>query len=141
MKDFLNFTVTASPRPTERGVEFTIRHKKNDSIAVKFTTGPVHPNHLPDFLRRVMRAWTNKYFAAMRGRLSTKQKAFYDALVWFHKTEGRPPSYQEIMEVLGYSSKGTISVYVRRLIDKGWLWKDEDGKVIPVDIAAPESTE
>lgn len=139
MKDFLNFDITA--RPDGTGVSYTIKHRKRDLSLDFRSERAIQAQHVPDFLKGLIKAWTHKYFKATRGHLSKKQKAFYDALVWFHKEEGRPPSYQEMIDILGYKSKGTASVFVARLVEAGWLWKDEDGRVIPVDIAAPETTE
>ncbi len=85
--------------------------------------------------------WTHKYFKHTRKQLSPKQREFYNALVWFHKEEGRPPSYQEMIDLMGYKSKGTANAFVTRLVAGGWLWKDEEGRVVPVDIAAPEMTD
>lgn len=140
MKDFLNFDITSKAEGAN--VRFTLRHKKWDGLSVDFTTGTItRAEHMPALVKNLFKAWTHKYFKQTRRQLSKKQKEFYDALVWFHKEEGRAPSYQEMIDFLDYKSKGTACTFVNRLIDAGWAWKDEEGRVIPVDIAAPEVTD
>ncbi len=41
------------------------------------------------------------------------------------------PSYSELTEVVGYRSKNAAYKLVTRLIDGGWLAKDEAGKLLP----------
>jgi hypothetical protein len=140
MKDFLNFDF--STKPEGAGVRYTMRHKKRDNLVVEFTSAiSVRAEHLPDLIRGIMKTWTHKYMRATRKALSPKQKKFYDAVVWFHKQEGRPPSHEEQCDLMAWKSKGTSFYYTKRLIALGWFWLDEDGRVIPVDIAAPETTE
>ncbi len=140
MKDLLNFEIVS--KDEGGNVRFTIRHKKRDGLAIDFTTPlSTRAEHIPDLIKSLFKAWLTKYFKHTRKQLSPKQKKFYDAVVWFHKEEGRPPSYQEMIDVLDYRSKGTIAAFVSRLIEKGWLWKDEEGRVVPVDIASPEMIE
>lgn len=140
MKDFLNFEIVSK---SEGGnVRFTMRHKKWDGLSVDFVTGlNTRAEHIPALIKSLLKAWSNKYFKQTRKQLSPKQKDFYDAIVWFHKEEGRPPSYQEMIDILEYKSKGTVAAFVVRLIAKGWLWKDEEGRVVPIDIASPEMIE
>jgi hypothetical protein len=137
MKDLLNFEITSKSEGAN--VRHTMRHKIRDGLVVEFVT-PVNTRaeHMPKFVKDTLKAWVYKYFKHTRKQLSKKQKAFYDALVWFHKEEGRTASYQEMCDLLGYKSKGTANAFVIRLIEAGWLWKDEEGRVIPVDVAAPE---
>lgn len=141
MKDFLNFEIRG--RQEGRDVRYTIRHKKRDGLTVDFTAqgGTIHAQHIPDLIHGIIKAWTYKYTKATRKALSPKQKKLYDAVVWFHKQEGRPPSYEEQCDLMGWKSKGTAYYYTKRLIAFGWFWTDEDGRVIPIDIAAPELTE
>lgn len=139
MKDFLNFNIMAKPEGDR--VRFRLSHRKKD-IAIEFTTAiQTHAEHIPDLIRGVMKAWSHKYIKLTRKALTSDQKAFYDALVNFHKTEGRPPTYEEISDVMGWNSRGTSFYFTKRLIAAGYVWLDEDNKAIPIDIALPELTE
>jgi hypothetical protein len=119
-----------------------MRHKKRDNVSTTFTTGPkVAAEHVPDLIIGAIRAWTHKYTKATKKSLSVKQKKYYDAVVWFYKEEGRSPSYEEQCDLMGWKSKGTSFYFAKRLIALGWFWTDEDGRIIPIDVAAPELTE
>lgn len=140
MKDFLNFDIQS--RQEGSSVRHTLRHKKRDNLHVSFlTTGNTKPEHIAALFRDIMKAWTMKYMKVTRRSLSPKQKAYYDAVVWFHKEEGRAPSYEEQCDLMSWRSKGTAHYFAKRLISMGWFWTDEDGRIIPVDIAAPDMTE
>jgi len=141
MKDFLNFKIQTKGEGAN--VRYTIRHRKRDNMVVEFTTPVkgISAEHIPTMIEKVMRLWTNKYMKVTRKVMSPKQRAYYDAVVWFWQQEGRAPSYEEQCELMGLKSKGTAWSYANRLLEMGWLWKDEDGRIVPVDIAAPEFTE
>ena len=49
----------------------------------------------------------------------------------FHHKQKRLPSYSEIQTLLGYKSKGGVSLLILHLIKKGLLQKDSAGKLIP----------
>ena len=59
----------------------------------------------------------------------------YDRIVrllrHFHSRQGRLPSFSEMQDLLGYRSKGGISVLIPRLSEKGIVHKDETGKLVP----------
>lgn len=140
MKDLQNFEILQKPEGTR--VRYRMRHKKHDGLHIEFDTGAVvKAADIPALIQGVMRAWSNKFTAMTRGRLTPSQKKFYDALVWFWKQEGRAPSYEEQAEMLGKKSRGTPYRYAQRLIVLGWLWKDEGGQIVPCDIALPEGME
>ena len=49
----------------------------------------------------------------------------------FYLEQKRLPSYQEMKEVLGFSSKRTSFMWAKKLIDAGILGKDSKGKLFP----------
>lgn len=49
----------------------------------------------------------------------------------FYKQQRRLPSYQEICDMFGYSSKNAAVYLVNKLIEAGILEKDEKGKLLP----------
>ena len=49
----------------------------------------------------------------------------------FYQRHKRMPSYSEIMDLLGYSSKNAAYKLVQKLIAAGILEKDEKGKLLP----------
>lgn len=49
----------------------------------------------------------------------------------FYKQQKRLPSYQEICDLFGYSSKNAAVYLVNKLIEAGILEKDEKGKLLP----------
>lgn len=140
MKDFLNFDIKSYP--DGQRVRHIMQHKRRDACSVEFTT-PVSTNakDIPDLIKSLFKAWAHKYAAKTRKNLSPKQRDFYDKTVAFFKSEGRPPTYDEMCGMLGCSSKGTAHYFTHKLIGLGWLWVDEDGRITPIDIAAPDLTE
>ena len=57
----------------------------------------------------------------MKKLLSTKQQQFLDIIRRHVLIYGQSPSYTEIMDVLGFSSLGTVNWYVKTLIKNGYL--------------------
>lgn len=55
----------------------------------------------------------------------------------FYEKSGRLPSFSEIQNFLGYSSKGGVSILVDRLIERGFLSKDKTGRLIPGEDFSP----
>lgn len=49
----------------------------------------------------------------------------------FYLEQKRLPSYQEMMQLLGFSSKRTGFTWAKKLIDAGYLAKDKTGRLIP----------
>lgn len=49
----------------------------------------------------------------------------------FYKTQKRLPSYQEMADLFGFGSKRTSFELAKKLIESGYLNKDENGKLIP----------
>src|SRR5438128_318691 len=49
----------------------------------------------------------------------------------FYRSHRRMPSYSELTAVVGYRSKNAAYKLAARLIDGGWLEKDEAGKIVP----------
>lgn len=138
MKDFINFEIIA--KLDGQRVKYDMRHKKRPDLRLQFETdATVKAEHIPALVYGLFCKWAYKYNKSTRARLTAKQKEVYDMIVWFWNEENRAPTYDEIREMRGLSSKGSIFHVVRLLIDRGWCWKDEDGKIIPMDIAAPEA--
>lgn len=55
----------------------------------------------------------------------------------FFKKQRRLPTYQELADVMGFASKNAAFKLAQRLIDEGWLEKDEKGKLLPRNLFAP----
>lgn len=137
MKDFLNFDIE---RREENGHSvFTLRHRTRENISVQFITESfVNAVYLPKLIIDLIRAYAKKYRLQSREAMTAAQKNFYDKLVEFHRNQGRPPTYDEQCVFLGVVSKGTPHYYVKKLVEAGWIWIDDNGMVIPCDIASPE---
>jgi SOS regulatory protein LexA len=56
----------------------------------------------------------------------SKQKIFA-----FYEKQKRMPSYQEIMELVGFKSKNAVHKLVNRMVEEGIVAKDERGRLIP----------
>lgn len=54
----------------------------------------------------------------------------------FYHDNGRMPSFSEIGELVGFSSKNAVFKFVNKLVQNGVLEKDEKGKLIPRSISA-----
>lgn len=55
----------------------------------------------------------------------------------FFRTNRRLPSYQEIADLFGFASKNAAFKLATKLIDAGFLEKDQTGKLIPKRLFAP----
>ncbi|MCL2881313.1 MAG: transcriptional repressor LexA [Coriobacteriia bacterium] len=56
--------------------------------------------------------------------LTPKQKMIYDFIVSYYQKEGIFPSVREIGKGVGLSSTGTIQTHINKLIEKGFLQRD-----------------
>jgi SOS regulatory protein LexA len=54
-----------------------------------------------------------------------------DKILDFYKGHRRMPTYEEMMELLGYQSKSAAHYFVKKLIDQGILEKDTKGRLLP----------
>lgn len=52
-------------------------------------------------------------------------------IITFYKTRKRMPSYQEIMDLLGFKSKNAVFKLVNKLVAEGVLSKDSRGRLTP----------
>ncbi|MDP3921694.1 MAG: transcriptional repressor LexA [Candidatus Omnitrophota bacterium] len=52
----------------------------------------------------------------------------------FYSKQKRCPSYSELQNLLGYRSKGGVSVLIPHLIKKGLLRRDSTGRLLPTPI-------
>lgn len=138
MKDFLNYEILVEPIDKET-VRYLMRHKKKEGLQVEMAVGGVLlAQDLPTYFTMLLKAWAQEYAKKTRKRLTAGQKAFYDHLVKFCKEQGRPPSYDEQRDFLGVLSKGTAYYYTNKLVQSGWVWRDENGLAIPMDIQTPD---
>ncbi|MDP3988628.1 MAG: transcriptional repressor LexA [bacterium] len=55
----------------------------------------------------------------------------------FYRNNKRMPSYGEIMHLVGFRSKGSVTNLVTRLVRDGFLSKDTSGKLIPKKLHSP----
>ncbi|MBI4599859.1 repressor LexA [Candidatus Uhrbacteria bacterium] len=49
----------------------------------------------------------------------------------FYNKKKRMPSFQEVAELIGYKSKNAVSKLVDKLIEREFLLKDEQGRLLP----------
>ncbi|MBX4195855.1 LexA family transcriptional regulator [Candidatus Parcubacteria bacterium] len=52
----------------------------------------------------------------------------------FYRGHKRMPSFSELEGILGYRSKGAVSYFIQKLIDKGYVGKDKTGRLIPKNL-------
>ncbi len=57
----------------------------------------------------------------MKKPISYKQQRFLDFIQHYTLANGQAPSYEEIMDKLGFSSLGTVHWYVKTLSDDGYI--------------------
>ncbi len=62
-----------------------------------------------------------------REPLNEKERAVYDYIVRSISENGFSPSVRDIMSTLGFRSTSTVHMYIGKLEDKGYIYK-EDGK-------------
>jgi repressor LexA len=55
----------------------------------------------------------------------------YQKIIEFFKSSKRMPSYREIMKLTGLSSKHTVFTLVNKLVESGFIEKDEQGRILP----------
>lgn len=60
-------------------------------------------------------------------KLNTKEQAVFDYILKLTNVFGYAPSVREICEALGYKSTSTVQMYLERLLEYGYLLR-EDGK-------------
>ncbi len=65
---------------------------------------------------------------------NTMDQRYKRQLQRFYETRRRMPSYAEIMELTGFSSRSSVFKLVRRLAENGFLIKDKRGKLAPGNI-------
>lgn len=137
MNDYLNFKIdvygkTLRLKHAQRGILLEYTFVRSPSV-----------NDLPQFIKQVMKDYTRDYNKGIiKSRpLKKRQRELYTIILNFWKTEKRPPSFQEMADAMGVASKGTPYVICKKLEEYGWIWKDEDGIVIPVDIQTPDMAE
>ncbi len=137
MRDFLNFDIVSQRSGGK--IHHTLKHNKRDGAIISFETPRMLDTaDIGALFKRVVRAYAAKYREKTLKTLTQAQKSFYDKIVQFHKDEGRAPTYDEQCIIMGVSSKGTPHYYVQKLEKMGWVWIDDKGMVIPIDIAAPD---
>ena len=56
---------------------------------------------------------------------------YKNKIVSFYHKYRRMPSYQEIMDLVGFKSKNAVYKLIEKLIDEGIVTKDSKGKLIP----------
>ena len=56
---------------------------------------------------------------------------YKNKIVSFYHRHRRMPSYQEIMDLVGFKSKNAVYKLIEKLIDEGIVTKDSKGKLIP----------
>ncbi len=54
-----------------------------------------------------------------------------DALVKYYRQNHQLPTYDELAELFGVKSKGSIHKYIQKFVDDGLLDKSDSGKLIP----------
>lgn len=74
--------------------------------------------------------------------LTPALRDFAVAIAQMTETLGRPPTYQEMLDDVGYSSKSEVVDFARELYERGWLAEPEPGKsklrLIQIPPAPPE---
>jgi repressor LexA len=58
-------------------------------------------------------------------------QTYKNKIVAFYERERRMPSYQEIMNLVGFKSKNAVYKLIEKLIEEGVVSKDAQGKLIP----------
>lgn len=56
---------------------------------------------------------------------------YKNKIIRFYERERRMPSYQEILDLVGFSSKNAVAKLVSKLIDDGVVTKDAKGRLAP----------
>jgi SOS-response transcriptional repressor LexA len=56
---------------------------------------------------------------------------YVDKIRAFNRSHKRMPSYAEVMAVVGFHSKGSTAKLVKRLVERHYLEKDAEGKLLP----------
>lgn len=75
------------------------------------------------------------FFKIMRRQINIETAR---EILWrFFRREGRLPSYQEICQLFGYSSKNASFRLVSKLIEAGLIEKGDKGRLIPKKLSVP----
>jgi len=60
----------------------------------------------------------------MKYALTPRQKQVFD---YIKANRNEPPSYEDIKDALGFSSRGSVADVIRRIVSRGWL-EDPKGR-------------
>jgi repressor LexA len=67
-----------------------------------------------------------------------KDEGYQQKIARFYSVKKRMPSFSEIGELVGFSSKNSVAKLVTRLEGRGVLRRDKEGKIIPLHLS-PET--
>ena len=56
-----------------------------------------------------------------------------DALRRFYRCNKRLPTYSEMCRIFGYNSKNAAFRFAKKLIDEGYIQKDDAGRLVPIN--------
>jgi len=62
---------------------------------------------------------------------SKYKNQYWHKIISFYKSKKRMPSYQEIMDMLGFKSKNAVYKLVNKLVAERIVSKDDQGRLIP----------
>ena len=63
-------------------------------------------------------------------------KKVKQAITSFYDDNKRMPTFREIMNLTGYKSKSAVSYALDRLVNEGFIKKDRQGKILPVNVGS-----
>lgn len=86
-------------------------------LAWEMENHKIHPNDVPERLKRL---------ASLDSRppLTKQQDKVLRVVSVLSTRNGISPTYQEVADVLGYASLGTVSEHIKALVSKGYLAQD-----------------
>ena len=147
MIHLLNYHIAVETQDHGKGTVFhhvTLASRAQPALFVFRTVragkgGLVHPDDLVAALHDIWPAYIQRVSEASRKNLTTTQRRAYEHILEFWKDEGRAPLQEELAD-MNNTSKGAAGTMINRLEGKGWIWRDNDRRPVPYDLALPQMT-
>lgn len=141
MSDFLDFTVKIEQQPGQRLLLTISGIRRPDIFACHILRcrrgGDVPQGEIEKMIPTLWADWATQVQRKTRKALSRTLQRMYNNLLDFWQQEGRAPSYEELAMIVGFKGRGTAYQQVTHLVDRGWVWRDENRHPVPVDLLPP----
>lgn len=137
MIDIMDYMVQAEKQKGER-LLLTIRSKTRPdeifSCKVIRTDAAFIEEDLGAAMTDLITDWIRTSANRKQRPLSKSVKKSYTALCSLWRKNGMAPTMDEIAAEVGLRYRATVHYHLIRMVQCGWVYKDTNGKYVPIDI-------